>query len=82
MNILAMLWGRTATMLVGAASVLMALFGIRYSIRKRAKEEMSNEIRERTIERIEVAHSMERDVDAMSNSDVADELRDHGWIRD
>ena len=62
MNILAMLWGKTAAIVVGAVSLLIALLGIRHKIRKGAKNEMSAEIKERTLERIETVNRIERDL--------------------
>ena len=82
MNFLALIWGKTAAIIVGAISLVVALLGLRHSIRKGAKEEMSNEIKDRTIERIDVSNKTERDVNAMSDDDILDKLRDNGWLRD
>lgn len=82
MNILAMLWSKTAAIAVGAVGLLVALLGLRHSIRKGAKEELSNEIKTRTIERVDVARKVERDVDSYSHDDIADSLRNNGWLRD
>ena len=82
MNILAMLWSKTAGTLVMVASLLAALLGVRYSIRKGAKEEMSNEIKERTLERVNTANEVSRDVDGLSDDAILDKLRDNGWLRD
>ena len=82
MNFLAMLWGKTAGTVVMVASLLAALLGIRHSIRKGAKEEMSNEIKERTLERVNAANEVSRDVDGLSDDTILDKLRDNGWLRD
>ena len=82
MNILAMLWGRTAGIVVGAVSLLAMLLGIRHSIRKGAKNEMSAEIQERTIERIETADRIDRELAGADRDDIIDKLRDQGHIRD
>ena len=82
MNILAMLWGRTAGIVVGAVSLLVALLGIRHSIRKNAKDEMSNEIRERTLEQIKRGEEIERKFDGMSDDDILTKLREQGFVRD
>lgn len=82
MNFLVGIWGRVAMMAAGAVSLLVAFLGWRHSIRKGAREEMSNEIKTRTIERIDVARKAERDVDSYSHDDIADSLRNNGWLRD
>ena len=76
------LWGRFATIIVGAVSLLTALLGLRYKIRKGAQQEMRAEIQERTIERIKVAQEVDADVDGMSDDTILDKLRDNGWVRD
>jgi hypothetical protein len=81
MNILAMLWGRTAGIIVGAIGLVAALFRIRYSIRKGAKDEMSAEIQKRTIEQIETARRIEVEPD-LDRDSVLDKLREHGHLRE
>lgn len=82
MNILAMLWGKTVGIVVAVVAGVVALLGIRHKIRRQAKEELSNEIKTRTIERVDVARKVERDVDSYSHDDIADSLRNNGWLRD
>lgn len=82
MNFLAMLWGKTTAIVVGAVGLLVALLGIRHSIRKGAKDEMSAEIKERALEQIQRGEKIERDFDGMSDDDVITKLRDQGYIRD
>lgn len=82
MNFLAMLWGKTTAIIVGAVGLLVALLGIRHSIRKGAKEEMSAEIKERALEQIQRGEEIERNFDGMSDDDVLTKLRDQGYIRD
>ena len=82
MNILAMLWGKTTGVIVGAIAILGALAGIRRTIRKGAKDEMSAEIRERTLEQIARAEEAEREIDDMSHDDILEQLRDQGHVRD
>jgi hypothetical protein len=82
MNILAMFWGRTAGIVVGAVSLLVALLGIRHSIRKNAKDEMSAEITERAFEQIKRGEEIERKFDGMSDDDILTKLREQGFVRD
>jgi len=82
MNILGMLWGKTAAIVVGAVSLLAMLLGIRHSIRKGAKEEMSNEIRDRTLEQIAKGEEIEREYAGMSTDDIVERLRKQGMVRD
>ena len=82
MNFLAMLWGKTTAIVVGAVGLLVALLGIRHSIRKGAKDEMSAEIKERALEQIQRGEKIERGFDGMSDDDVITKLRDQGYIRD
>ena len=82
MNILAMLWGKTAAIVVGAVSLLIALLGIRHKIRKSAKNEMSAEIKERTLERIETVNRIERDLADSDRDSILDRLREQGHLRD
>ena len=82
MNILAMLWGKTAAIVVGAVSLLIALLGIRHKIRKGAKNEMSAEIKERTLERIETVNRIERELADSDRDSILDRLREQGHLRD
>ena len=82
MNILVMLWGKTAAIVVGAVSLLIALLGIRHKIRKGAKNEMSAEIKERTLERIEIADRINRELAGADRDDILDKLREQGHLRD
>jgi len=82
MNILGMLWGKTAGIVVGAVSLLVALLGVRHSIRKGAKDEMSAEIQERTIEQIAKGDEIDREIDGLSDGDVIARMRERGEVRD
>ena len=82
MNILGMLWGKTAAIVVGAVSLLAMLLGIRHSIRKGAKEEMSNEIRERTLEQIAKGDEIDKEIGGLSDGDVIARMRERGEVRD
>ncbi|MBT8147757.1 MAG: hypothetical protein KJN90_12950 [Gammaproteobacteria bacterium] len=82
MNILAMIWGKTATVIVGLVGILAALAGIRHSIRKGKESEMRAEIQKRTLDRIEAADKAERDIAGADRTDIIDKLRDQGHIRD
>ena len=82
MNFLAMIWGKTTAIVVGAVGLLVALLGIRHSIRKGAKDEMAAEIKERALEQIQRGEEIERKFDGMSDDDVLTKLRDQGYIRD
>ena len=82
MNILAMLWGKTAAIVVGAVSLLAMLLGIRHSIRKGAKDEMSNEIRERTLEQIARGDEIDKEIAGLSDGDVIARMRKRGEVRD
>ena len=82
MNILGMLWGKTAGIVVGAVSLLVALLGIRHSIRKGAKDEMSAEIQERTIEQIAKGDEIDKEIDGLSDGDVIARMRERGEVRD
>ena len=82
MNILGMLWGKTAAIVVGAVSLLVALLGIRHSIRKGAKEEMSNEIRERTLDQIAKGDEIDKEIGGLSDGDVIARMRERGEVRD
>lgn len=75
------IWGRFAGYLAMAAAVAAALFGVRYRIRKGAREDMENTMRERTIERIQQADGIEQRVDQASDDDIREKLRDNGWLR-
>lgn len=75
------IWGKVATIVVGAVGLLTAFLGMRYKIRKTAKEEMRTEIQERTLEQIREAEKVSQDVDAMPDGDILDKLRDNGWVR-
>ena len=82
MNILGMLWGRTTGVIVGAIALIGALAGIRHGIRKGAKDEMSAEIKDRAIEQMARAAEAEREIDALSDSDILERLREQGHVRD
>lgn len=82
MSFLLSLWGRFAMYIVGGLGLLSMLLGLRHSIRKGAKEELSNEIQKRTIERIRLARDAESGVDGLSDDDILTKLREHGWLRD
>ena len=82
MNILAMLWGRTAMVIVGLVSLLATLAGIMHSIRKGAKDEMSNEIRERTLEQIAKGDEIDKEIGGLSDGDVIARMRERGEVRD
>ena len=82
MNIIGMLWGKTAGIVVGAVSLLAMLLGIRHGIRKGAKDEMSNEIRERTLEQIARGDEIDKEIDGLSDSDVIARMRERGEVRD
>jgi len=81
-NTLSILWGKTAAIAVGAVSLLIALLGIRHKIRKGAKNEMSAEIKERTLERIETVNRIERDLADSDRDSILDRLREQGHLRD
>ena len=81
MNILAMLWGKTAGIIVGLISLVAALVGIRHSIRKGAKNEMSQEIQKRTIDQIEKARRIESEPD-LDRDSIIDKLREQGHLRE
>lgn len=81
MNILAMLWGKTAGIIVGLISLVAALVGIRNSIRKGAKNEMSQEIQKRTIDQIEKARRIESEPD-LDRDSIIDKLREQGHLRE
>jgi len=82
LRLLGGLWGKFATLIVGAVALLAAVLRIRYKVRKGAQEEMRAEIQERTLERIKTSQEVDADVDDMSDGDILDKLRDNGWIRD
>jgi len=82
MNIFGMLWGKTAAIAVGAVSLLVVLLGIRHSIRKGAKDEMSAEIQERTIEQIAKGDEIDKEIDGLSDGDVIARMRERGEVRD
>ena len=82
MNILGMLWGKTAGIVVGVVSLLVALLGVRHSIRKGAKNEMSAQIKERALEQIEKGEAIERSYAGMSTDDIIARMREKGLVRD
>lgn len=82
MNIIAMLWGKTTGLIVGAIAIIAALAGIRYQIRKGARDEMSAEIKDRTIEQIARNEEIDADIDGMSDGDVIASMRKQGYVRD
>lgn len=82
MNLLGMLWGRTATLIVGVVGIIAVLAGLRHSIRKGAKNEMSQEIQDRTMERIRIAQRIARERGDPDRDSVIDRLREQGQLRD
>ena len=80
-SILAMLWGRTAAIIVGAVGLIAALFGIRYNIRKGAKDEVRAQMQEETMERIRRTRDIEGRGDLDCDS-VLDKLREQGHLRE
>ena len=76
------LWGRIAMLAVGVASIAATLLGIRWRIRKTAKEEMSSEIQERTLDRIKDAQDAADDARGIPDGDIRNKLRDKGYLRD
>lgn len=82
MTILAALWGRVAGLLVMVVTAIAALFGMRYSIRRGARKEMEHEIKEKTLERIKIAREVEDASARMSDDDINEWMRTHGYFRD
>jgi len=82
MNILALLWSKTAGLVVGFVGILVALARVRYSIRKGAQTEMRDEIQQRTLERIETADRIEREHGATGRDDILEQLREQGHLRE
>jgi hypothetical protein len=75
------LWSYAAKYIVAAAGILALFAGIRYRIRSKARAEVETEMRERTLDRVEAAERVERDVARQSDSDIIEKLRDNGWLR-
>ena len=78
---LAMIWGKFATTIIAIAGLVATLFGWRWSIRKGAKEELRNEIQQRTIEQMREANDVSDEVDSMDNDTIIDKLRENGWLK-
>lgn len=76
------LWGRVVAVVVAVASVVGALATIRYRIRKGAKADMSAEMRQRTIERLEQVKDVQDDIGRLDDAGVAQWLSEHGYFRD
>ena len=76
------IWGRLATVMVGVAGLVAALFSWRHSIRKSQRQAIENEQQRRTIERLKIKAQVGADVRGMSDDDILDKLRDQGFIRD
>lgn len=76
------LWSKFTGYLVAAAGLFALLAGIRYKIRSTAREELQNEMRERTLERIEAAREVDDRVDGLGDDDILERLREQGWLRD
>ena len=53
-----------------------------HSIRNGAKEEMSNEIRERTLEQIAKGDEIDKEIGGLSDGDVIARMRERGEVRD
>lgn len=81
-SLLSGIWGKFIGYIVAGLSLLAAIMAWRYKISKGAREQMANEIRERTIERVEHAREVEADVAGTRDDDILDKLRDNGWLRD
>ena len=82
MTFLGGIWGKFATVIVGAVAVLSMLLRVRYKIRKGAKDEMRAEIQERTIERIREADEADRSIDGLDRDSIIDRLREQGHLRE
>jgi uncharacterized iron-regulated membrane protein len=75
------IWGRIVMVLVVLSGIAASLFAIRWRIRRKAQEDMSDEIQKRTLERLENAKCA---VDEFRSDgrDIRDKLRDQGYLRD
>jgi uncharacterized protein (DUF58 family) len=75
------IWGRLAMIVVSVSSLAALLFSIRWRIRKNARQELSNEIQQRTLDRIEDAKDAVNEFRS-DGRDIRDKLRDQGYLRD
>lgn len=82
LSLLGGVWGRVIATVVGLVSVFAALAGVRYKIRKGARDEMASKMRERTVERLRQAKDVEDDMGRLDDAGVAEWLSDHGYFRD
>lgn len=82
LSLLGGVWGRVTAVVVALVSVVTALAGVRYRIRKTARDEMAGKMRERTIERIAQAKEVEDEMGRRSDNDIREWLSEHGYFRD
>jgi hypothetical protein len=75
------IWGRIVMALVILSGFIASLFALRWRIRRKAQEDMSVEIQERTLERLEDAKDAVDDFRS-DGRDIRDKLRDQGYLRD
>jgi hypothetical protein len=81
LGLLGGLWGKVATAIVGIASLIAAMFGWRYSIRKSQRMEIETQQQAKTLERLRIKDEVERNL-ANVGGDVRERLRDKGYLRD
>ena len=81
LGLLGGLWGKVATAIVGIASLIAAMLGWRYSIRKSQRMEIETQQQAKTLERLRIKDEVERNL-ANVGGDVRERLRDKGYLRD
>lgn len=74
------IWGRIIWVVVGVVSVLAAVLTVRARVRDNAKGELSREIQERTLERIEEARRI--DAEPRPANELHERMRDKGYFRE
>lgn len=82
MNVISLLWNKTASTLVLVVGAVASLLGMVWRIRRHAKAKMNSELQKQMVEAIARGHEAENDVRSMSDDDRLRWMREHGYVRD
>ena len=81
MNILSLIWGKTASTLVLVVGAVAGLLGLRWHVRGQAKGELREQIQLQTLEAIASGNEAANSVHNASDDDLRQRMRDEGWLK-
>ena len=79
---ISLIWSKFIGYVVAVLGIVAMVLAWRYKISKGAREKLENQIKDRTIERVQHAREVEAELTGVSDDTIIDKLRDNGWIRD